>query len=136
MTLFPRLILATTAAVTLTASIASAEVWTCEFKDAGRHNTIPQKVLFDVRPDGSVLVMDPFLVHVDQAPKKAKFAKNTSDKLRVRWRVDDVPFSGGLASDMDFSVTHDKARGKAFITLSLPSFDNQDSGTGSCKITK
>ncbi|GLP88664.1 hypothetical protein [Tritonibacter mobilis] len=119
-----------------TASFASAETWVCEFNDSTRRGTIPQKVVFELRPDGSALVMDPYLVHTDQAPKLAKFVKNTSSKLRVRWRVDDMPFNGGLASDMDFSLVHDKARNKAFITLNLPSFDNRDSGTGSCEVAK
>jgi hypothetical protein len=120
----------------VTASMASAETWVCKFTDSTRRGTIPQKVIFDLRSDGSALVMDPYLVHTDQAPKLARFVKNTSNKLRVRWRVDDMPFSGGLASDMDFSLVHDKARDKAFITLNLPSFDNRDSGTGSCEIAK
>jgi len=120
----------------ITATYASAETWVCEFKDSTRNGTIPQQVILELRPDGSALVMDPYLVHTDQAPKIAKFVKNTSSRLRVRWRVDDMPFSGGLASDMDFSLVHNKARDKAFITLNLPSFDNQDSGTGSCEVAK
>ncbi|MFP3383204.1 hypothetical protein [Tritonibacter sp. SIMBA_163] len=120
----------------ITATYASAETWVCEFKDSTRNGTIPQLVIVELRPDGSALVIDPYLVHTDQAPKIAKFVKNTSSRLRVRWRVDDMPFSGGLASDMDFSLVHNKARDKAFITLNLPSFDNQDSGTGSCEVEK
>ncbi|MCG7622435.1 MULTISPECIES: hypothetical protein [unclassified Epibacterium] len=123
-------------ALCLSATASAAEVWICDFKDGTRRNTIPPKVLVDLRPDGSALVMDPFLVHFEQAPKQAKFVKNTQTKLRVRWRVDDVEFQGGLATDMDFSLVHDKRKSKAFITVSMPSFDNRDSGTGACALRK
>ncbi|WP_176695466.1 hypothetical protein [Phaeobacter sp. B1627] len=115
---------------------AQAEVWLCDFKAGTRFNTIPEKVLFDLRPDGTAMVMDPFLVHFEQAPKLAKFVKNTTKNLRVRWVVQDVEFQGGLATDMHFSVVHDKHKNKAFITLNLPSFDNRDSGTGTCAARK
>ena len=132
MSLFKKVIPAGLLTLSLSATAAAAEVWICDFNDGTRRNTIPEKVLIDLKTDGTALVMDPFLVHFEQAPKQAKFVKNMQNKLRVRWRVEDVEFQGGLATDMDFSLVHDKRRGKAFITLNLPSFDNQDSGTGTC----
>ncbi|OIQ25027.1 MAG: hypothetical protein BM562_17565 [Alphaproteobacteria bacterium MedPE-SWcel] len=136
MNLLRKLISTAICAMTVSASAAYAEVWLCDFTAGTRYNTIPEKVLFDLRPDGTALVMDPFLVHFEQAPKSAKFVKNTTKNLRVRWVVEDAEFQGGLATDMHFSVVHDKRKNKAFITLNLPSFDNKDSGTGTCRIRK
>ena len=110
------------------ATAASAEDYLCELKDAGRYNTIPEKVYVSIAPDGqSAEVVD---------PKKASFVKNTSNLLRVRWVVEDMNFSNGGVSDMMFSLTYRKDKGKAHINLTIPSFDNTDRGTGRCTLQK
>lgn len=119
------------------ATAASAEDYLCELKDAGRYNTIPEKVYVSIAPDGqSAEVVDPFLHFMEQAPKKASFVKNTSNLLRVRWVVEDMNFSNGGVSDMMFSLTYRKDKGKAHINLTIPSFDNTDRGTGRCTLQK
>jgi hypothetical protein len=114
---------------------AEARQYLCDFKDPGRYNTIPLQVLIIVAPDGkSAEVVDPMLIYFEQAPKPAKFFLENDKLLRVQWRIDDAEFSTGGNSDMNFSLVYKKAKGRAFITLSITSYDNTDSGNGSCKL--
>ena len=127
--------LAIAAAVVAFAGAAQAQVYSCDFTDPGRYNTIPEKVFIEVAKDGaSAMVNDPFLHHMGQGPKEAKFFKNTSKVLRARWVVKDMDFSAGGKSDMHFSLVYRKDKQKASITLNLPSYDNTDSGNGICKL--
>lgn len=115
-------------------SAAHAEVYACEFHDPGRHNTIPEVVVVDVQSAEEAYVSDPILAFMQQAPKQASFVKNTSDLLRVRWTVKDMNFSGGEQHDMQFSLVHRKAKGRAFLNLTIVGADNTDSGNGRCKL--
>lgn len=119
------------------ASAAQAETYVCDIQDGGRNNTIPDKILIFVSPDGqSAEIVDPFTHYMDQAPKKASFFKNTPSLLRVRWVVDDMIFSNGGISDLRYSLVFRKERGRAHVDLTIPSFDNTDRGTGTCALEK
>ncbi|WP_215267069.1 hypothetical protein [Epibacterium ulvae] len=93
---------------------------------------IPKQVLVNVQSAGTAEIIDPFLIHMKQPPKKADFVSDTSKLLRARWTIDRMEFSGGSRLDLKISLVHRKARNKAFVTIQVVGADNTDQGTGSC----
>lgn len=123
------------AAAVLLPAAAQAETYVCDIKDPGRYNTIPPRVVVELAKDGqSAVVTDNIIYQLHKKPLPASFVKNTSKTLRVRWTIEEVPFAGGGKSDMKFSLVHKKSSKRAFLTLTLPSYDNTDSGNGTCRI--
>lgn len=122
------------AGVFLAATVANAEVYLCEFSDPGRYNTIPPKILLDLKPNGAIEVTDAYLLNFKQAPKVASFTKNTTARLRVRWTIDRAELGDGGVTDMKYSLNFNKQNNRASVTLQMPNYDNTDSGNGHCEI--
>lgn len=112
---------------------ASANTYTCNFSDPGRFNVIPPEVRISIAPDGkSAKVVDEDIMRHVGAPIDARFFKNTSSILSVRWRLEDVINGSGQKGTLDYSVVYRKARKKAFMTFRALGYSNTDQGTGTC----
>lgn len=116
-------------------AMASGQTYHCQFKDAHRNNAIPTRVIVELAADGkSAAVTDSISLHRNIAPVAAKFVKNTTDRLRVRWSLKDVFSSSGQKATLNFSLTHKKSNGKAFLNMDIPGYGNTESGSGSCDV--
>lgn len=127
-------------AVTLTwmaagALAATGQTYECQFKDGHRNNAIPAWVIVEVAADGkSAAVTDNISLSRDVAPVAAKFVKNTTNRLRARWSLKDVFSSSGQKATLNFSLTHTKKSGRAFLNMDIPGYGNTESGNGLCKL--
>jgi len=118
-------------------SAAVAQTYDCTFKDGHRRNVIPPQVTVQLAADGqSAQVIDSVSRHHKIAPVPAKFVKNTTRRLRVRWSLKNVISSSGQKATLNFSLTHQKGNGKAFVTLDIPGYGNSESGNGRCALRK
>ncbi len=120
----------------LGAGDVAAKTYTCSFVDPGRNRSIPKTVVVETNAQGTATVVDPLLETYQQSPKTARFLEDTDDILRVHYRIDDVDFADGGKSDLDFSLVYNKSKMRAWISVTIPNYDNTDSGTGSCEEMK
>lgn len=118
-------------------SAAIAQTFECTFKDGHRRSVIPSNVLVKLAADGqSAQVIDSVSYHHKMAPVAAKFVKNTSSRVRVRWSLKDVFSKSGQKATLNFSLTYQKDSGKAFLNMDIPGYSNTESGNGSCELRK
>ena len=119
------------------AAAANAQTYECEFKDGHRRNVIPPQVIVQVAADGaSAQVIDSLGHYHKIAPVPATFVKDTTQRLRVRWTLKDLISSAGQKATLNFSLTYQKAKGKAFVNMDIPGYGNTETGSGSCAIAK
>ncbi len=113
---------------------ASAEIYHCKFRVPGGNGFVPREVIVDFKSVDKAEITDPITVHMGEAPKAAKYAQNTTKRVRVRWTVEGVPSAGGLLVTADYSLVFNKARKRADVTMGLRGFDNTDAGNGTCTL--
>ncbi len=128
-------ILAIAALTSTFATGALAANYHCTFKAPSGNGFVPREVVVEFAEDGSAArVTDPILLHVEQAPKDAKYSKDTNQRMIARWQAKDVPSAGGFSVTIDYSLNFNKANSRANVTMNLRGFDNTDSGNGTCKL--
>ncbi|PRZ45051.1 hypothetical protein [Tritonibacter scottomollicae] len=135
--LFKSFTLSMAVALAAMSSAAVAQTYDCTFNDGHRRNVIPSQVIVELAADGqSAQVIDSVSHHHKIAPVAAKFVKNTNKRLRVRWSLKDVISSSGQKATLNFSLTHQKGNGKAFLNMDIPGYGNTESGNGRCALRK
>lgn len=118
-------------------SAASSQTYHCQFKDGHRNNAVPPQVIVELAADGkSAGVIDSISHRRNMGPVAAKFVRNTTERLRVRWTLKDIISSSGQKATLNFSLTHKKNTGKAFLNMDIPGYGNTESGTGSCELRR
>ena len=120
------------------ASTAVAEngtVHDCDFKVA-RGKWLSEKVIFGVgEKSGDVRVYDGIIHHAEGKPIFAKVSRNDEKRFVIHWRVS-MPDKFGRTADIKFRLTYFRKNGKASIVSDVQGYDNFDSASGRCKLSK
>jgi len=129
-------IVSTTAVCLLsTSAFADAVTYDCEMTSFEKHGWIAPRILVFVDRQNEVVgVFDGMIAETSGVPKQIAFNPRSDTKLKVSWKVDDIPARSGSAS-ASYSGTMDESRLKLSLSVRVHGWDNRPSGAGKCKRT-
>lgn len=119
------------AAGLLCATGASADQFLCKVKEHGRYNLIAPQILIDVATDfSSAKVTDGILQYHDQAPATAVMVKKRGNTLQIQWNLKQEKVR---SANIEYLLIYKFKTGKAHVSVSLPSYDNDSTASGKCE---
>lgn len=114
------------------AATASAQQYLCEVREHGRYNLIASEILVDVAADASsATVVDGILMHYEQSPAQATKVKKKGNVLRVEWRLKQQKVG---SANVHYTLIYKANTGKVHVSVSMPSYDNDSTASGTCKL--
>ncbi len=118
-----------------TSAFAAAVTYDCEMSTFEKHGWIAPRILVFVDRQNEVAgVFDGMIAETSGVPKQIEFNPRSDTKLKVGWKVDNIPARTGSAT-ATYSGTMDEARLKLSLSVRVHGWDNRPSGTGKCKKT-
>jgi len=118
-----------------TSAFAGVVTYDCEMTSYEKHGWIAPRVLVFVDRQNEVVgVFDGMIAETAGVPMKIEFNPRSDTKLKVGWKLNNIPARTGSAS-ATYSGTMDEARLKLSLSVRVHGWDNRPSGTGKCKRT-
>ncbi|MCV6587058.1 MAG: hypothetical protein OIF47_16145 [Marinibacterium sp.] len=116
------------------ASASSAPVvYDCKMTSSERYGIIPPRVIISYhRATKTAHVYGPIINSVHGHPIEAEFRDLGKSRVRLKWRVANVPARGAEVLTLTFDGRFDESSRKLRLSGEVSGYDNRPYGTGTC----
>jgi hypothetical protein len=114
---------------------AAAESYDCTTTNFGQGGWVPDRIILGLdRKANAGSAFDGLIKHVHKTPIPVKLKQWSETRFQFNWTLDDVDISNESSGSISYKVTLHPQKGKFTLSAILKGYDNQISGSGTCKL--